>query len=323
MLPAEVVWAPRWRGRAGRLEVWYTTITDPATGTGAWLHSELVAPADGTGAFVHGWVAVFPPGTTPLVARFGPRAIAAPPAGRRPAISEVDAGPRVFAGRCKTAEWTLTARWSAAPMYTFPRWTWRHEVLPATHLVATPGARFDGTIRIDGHEFVFSDASGAASRIYGTGNAHRWAWLHADLEEGTVLEVVAAVSHLAPLRRLSPLTFVRLRTPVGDLPRFAGPVRPARWRTHIRPDAWTATGAVGARQRLHVTVHLPAERTVTLEYAEPRGHAVSCTNTERADAVVSWTRRKGRRWEEIRTWRLHGTAHAEVGGTPRGAGDVH
>ena len=323
MLPADVVWAPRWRGRAGRLEVWYTTLTDPSTGTGAWVHSELVAPADGTGAFVHGWVAVFPPDAAPLVARFDPRPVDAGAPGHPPTIPEVEAGPRVVAGQCETAEWTLTARWSATPLYPFPRWGWRHELLPATQLVATPGARFDGTIRIAGREFVFTDAPGASSRIYGTGNAHRWAWLHADLDEETVLEVVAAVSHLAPLRRLPPLTFVRLRTPAGDLPTFAGLLRPARWRTHIGPDSWTAVGPVAAGQRLHVTVQLPAERTVTLDYAEPRGHDVTCTNTERADAVVDWIRREGRSWSEIRSWRLHGTAHAEIGGSPSSTANIH
>ena len=37
---------PRWRGQAGRLEVWYLTATDPRTGTGLWLHHEVVAPTE-------------------------------------------------------------------------------------------------------------------------------------------------------------------------------------------------------------------------------------------------------------------------------------
>lgn len=57
--PAEHT-APRWNGTPGRTEVWYTTLTDPATGTGVWLHHELTAPADGSEPFAHGWAAVFP-----------------------------------------------------------------------------------------------------------------------------------------------------------------------------------------------------------------------------------------------------------------------
>ena len=49
----------RWRGQPGRLEVWYSTLTDPTTGTGFWLHTELVAPTSGA-AFLHGWAAAFP-----------------------------------------------------------------------------------------------------------------------------------------------------------------------------------------------------------------------------------------------------------------------
>jgi hypothetical protein len=66
--------APRWDGTPGRTEVWYTTMTDPATGTGLWLHHELVAPADGSAAYTHGWVARFPAGGESPVehARFGP-----------------------------------------------------------------------------------------------------------------------------------------------------------------------------------------------------------------------------------------------------------
>lgn len=62
----------RWRRQRGRLEVWYTTFTDPATSTGAWLHHELVAPADGSPPRAHGWATVFPPGAAPVFARFGP-----------------------------------------------------------------------------------------------------------------------------------------------------------------------------------------------------------------------------------------------------------
>lgn len=34
---------PRWRGAAGRLEVWYATLSDPLTRTGLWVHCETVA----------------------------------------------------------------------------------------------------------------------------------------------------------------------------------------------------------------------------------------------------------------------------------------
>ncbi|MEU6285066.1 hypothetical protein [Streptomyces sp. NPDC047028] len=60
--------APRWDGKPGHIEVWYTTLTDPMTRTGLWLHHEVVAPSDGSQAYAHGWVALYPqegPHSTP------------------------------------------------------------------------------------------------------------------------------------------------------------------------------------------------------------------------------------------------------------------
>src|SRR3954470_12178432 len=39
----------RWDGRPGHYEVWYITLTDPASGIGVWLRYTLNAPVDGPG----------------------------------------------------------------------------------------------------------------------------------------------------------------------------------------------------------------------------------------------------------------------------------
>lgn len=70
---------PRWRGAAGRLEVWYATLSDPLTRTGLWVHCETVAPTTG-GPYAHGWVTWFPPD-----ARRAPSAWAPSPPNPRPA----------------------------------------------------------------------------------------------------------------------------------------------------------------------------------------------------------------------------------------------
>ena len=63
--------APRWRGKAGRLEVWYATLSDPQTRAGLWVHCETVAPTHGP-AYAHGWATWFPAGGPPRTERFGP-----------------------------------------------------------------------------------------------------------------------------------------------------------------------------------------------------------------------------------------------------------
>lgn len=310
---AQAVWPSRWRGQSGRLEVWYTTVTDPATGTGLWLHHEIVAPENGDKPYLQGWIAVFPSGEQPIVERFGPHDAQARRGGDVFGPAGITCRAERLAGATDGATWDLDVSADTPALYTFPRWAWRRELLPAAQLVATPGARFDGHVRLGDREFAFADAPGASSRIYGHGNAQRWAWLHADLGDGAVLEVVSAVSTLPLLRRLRPLTFVRLRTAEGDWPQHAGLVAAARMRARIGLPDWSVRGRIGKR-RITVAVHQPPQSTLRLDYAEPRGEPVVCRNSERADVTVVTERRVAGRWTAEHSWTLHGSAHAEVGG---------
>ena len=136
----------RWRGQPGRLEVWYTTLTDPATGTGVWVHHELVAPSDGAEAHAHGWAAVFPPGEEPALARFGPQVW--DPSGSGFSCEGVEVTAAALRGRAGDLSWNLTpTRPHDPPLYTFPRWAWQRELLPAAQIVPHPAERFRGTVR--------------------------------------------------------------------------------------------------------------------------------------------------------------------------------
>ncbi|MEV4416325.1 hypothetical protein [Catellatospora sp. NPDC049609] len=305
--------ASRWRGQRGRCEVWYTTITDPATGTGIWLHHELISPSTpGTSAYGHGFVAVFPPDAAPTMVRFGP-------CPWRPQGDTIFATDTVamtrdsFTGAVGPITWDLTATCgSTRPMFTFPHWAWCHGLLPAAHLVATPGARHTGTVHIGEHVIELRDAPGATSRIYGHGNARRWCWLHADLGNGNILEIVAAVAMRPGLRRLPPLPMVKLRLDGADWPAHDPLLASFRFRADIGLPRWTVTGASGGR-RLQVTVHQPPERTLAVAYTDPDGRTCTCHNTEVADADILLERRGPDGWQPERRWRLQGTAHAEVG----------
>lgn len=311
--PGADLQARRWHGRPGRLEVWYDTITDPTTGTGVWLHHELVAPhtGDGGGPHVHGWAAVFSPDQPPVWARFGPE-----PVGEGPwfAAGDVVAEPGRRTGKAGDIAWDLRYEDGSAPLFTFPPATWRRELLPGAQVVPAPAAAFSGTVDVAGRRLTLDRAPGAAARIYGHGNAERWAWLHADLGGGDVLEVVAAVPRRPGLRRLPPLPMVQLRLGGRDWP--ANPLLAARrLRCRIGLPTWTVVGQVGDR-RIEVTVTQPADRCIAVPYTDPDGAGATCTNTERADATVVLERRVGEGWEPERRWELQGTAHAEVGSRP-------
>ncbi len=286
---------PRWGGQPGRLEVWYTTLTDPATGTGVWLHREMVAPTDGSEAHVLGWAAVFPPGEPPQHGRFGPFAN--------------DGRQITSAG---DIHWDLRSTSDSEPLYTFPKWAWDTELLPAAQVVAEPHALFSGTVKWPGGELTLNDAPGGNSRIYGHGNGQRWAWLHADLGNGDVLEIVSAVARRQPLRSLRPLTFLKLRVNGREWPTNTLLAAP-RFHAEIDRPSWSVTGRVGD-WRINVTVTQPEDGTLSLEYRDPDGSTATCWNSERSTAHITLEERRNGTWHQHRTWDIHETAHAEVGG---------
>ncbi|MEU2060290.1 hypothetical protein [Streptomyces sp. NPDC013455] len=291
-----------------------TTLTDPVTGSGVWLHHEAVAPCDGAPAHAHGWIAVFPPGGPVEHARFGPAPWTAPSDGFTAGGTTV--APGRLTGSAGPFRWALTEQPQGPPLHTFPRWSWRRPWLPATHMLPAARARYRGTVRHATGELRLVDAPGASARIYGHGNARRWAWLHADLGDGDVLEIVAAVSTRRGLDRLPPLVFLRLHRDGRTWPRRAertavGWAGLGRFRADIGLPRWRVEGRAGLR-RIRVTVTQPPDGTLALDYTDPDGSAAVCRNSERADARVRLERRRGR-WRPEATWHLSGTAHAEVG----------
>lgn len=300
--------APRWRGQAGRLEVWYATLSDPGTGAGLWIHCETVAPTRGA-PYAHGWVSWFRPDGSPRTQRFGPERV-------RPASGACwfdAAGVRVaeerLAGRAGSLAWDLSWADAARPLWTFPRPAWERELLPGAQVVLAPTADFTGSLTVDGTAGLVAGWRGGVAHIYGHGNARRWGWIHADLGGGDVLEVVTAVSHKPGLRRLAPLAFVRFRLDGKDWP--ASPL-PSLWmRTRLGVPDWQLAGRIGGR-RVLIRVQQPPDRCVSLGYTDPDGGAAVCTNTEQARIHLELG---DRRWSVL--------GHAEVGVRGGEAPDVN
>ena len=291
----------QWSGSPGRLEVWYTTLTDHATGTGAWIHQELVAPDDGE-PYVHGWTAVFWPDDRPAFERWE----------RAPVDALGDDGYRLR-GKAGSLAWDLAWHDESPPLYTFSKTVWERRLLPAAQIVPHPTARFDGWVVAGDRRLEVAGATGGMARIYGHGSAERWGWLHADLGDGDVLELVTAVGRRPGLRRLPPAALVQLRVDGEDWP--ANPATAAvRFRTDLGLPRWSVHGTVG-RRRLRVEVELDPDRSVEVGYVDPDGATATCTNSERARAVVEVERWEGS-WRAERRWELDGTAHAEVGTRP-------
>ena len=309
--------AGRWQGQPGRVEVWYATLSDPETELGCWVHYEMVSPV-AAGPYAHGWAALFRPGTAPVIDRFGPATVG-PDHGNRPPLTVAGATFRPPSLRGETTRLGWDLRWSedpepAAPLFTFPRWAWQREALPAAQVVAVPSAPFAGTIRVDNDVCHLSNqARGSLAHIYGHANAKRWGWLHAELGGGDVLEIVSAVSRRPGLDRLPPLAFVQLRLGGHDWPRDPLAAAPL-FRTELGRPTWSVAGTVG-RWRLRAEVTMPDARCVDVAYVDPDGATATCTNSEIADAEIVLERRR-RTWEVALRWDLRGCAHAEIGSRP-------
>ncbi len=318
---------PRWDGTAHRMEVWYLTATDEATGTGYWVHYETVAPTGGR-PYAHGWTAVFPRDGAPVVSRFGPEELAGPAAGAPPdapwfRAAGAELGPGGLRGRAEVGgggaggtpiEWDLTLAGGGPPLYTFDRPVWERELLPGAQVVPVPTGRVTGSVTVAGDEHRVAGPAGLA-RIYGHGSAQRWGWLHADLGGGEVLEIVTATARRRGLRRIPPLAAVQLRLEGEDDWPARALIAAPMFRTRGGLPRWQVSGVVG-RRRLRVEVTVPPDRSVRLTYTDPDGATATCTNSEVATAVIVLERLAGRRWTEERAWTLDGTAHAEVGTRP-------
>lgn len=295
--------APRWRGQPGRLEVWYATLSDPATRAGLWVHYETVSPTSATAEdpYAHGWASWFPAEGPPHTERFGPERVA-PATG--PIWLEV-ANARItlaeLAGRAGSLAWELNWTDGGAPLWTFPRSAWERQLLPGAQVVLAPTAVFTGSLSTGDATHRIDRWRGGVAHIYGHGNAKRWGWIHADLGNGDVLEVVTAVSRKAGLRRLPPMAFVRFRIDGKDWP--ASVLPSLRMRTKLGLRHWQLHGHIDGR-RVLIRVDQPADRSVSLGYTDPDGAAAVCTNTEQADVHVE---------VDDRRWSVIGTGHAEVG----------
>jgi hypothetical protein len=302
--------APRWRGAAGRLEVWYATLSDPLTRAGLWIHGETVAPTHGRDPYAHGWATWFAPDAPPYTERFGP--VPAQPAAGAGWFDAggVRVGPDGLNGQAGALAWDVSFTDAGKPLWTFPRAAWERELLPGAQVVIAPTADFTGSLttgdtarRVDGWR-------GALAHIYGHGNAKRWGWIHADLGDGDVLEVVTAVSHKPGLRRLAPMAFIRFRIDGKDWP--ASLLPSLRMRTTLDLGHWQLTGRIGRRE-VSIRVDQPEERCVSLQYTDPDGATAVCTNTEQADIHIEISHREGRDRIVDHRWSVLGTGHAEVG----------
>jgi hypothetical protein len=316
--------ALQWDGGPGHYEVYYVTLTDPATGVGAWIRYTMLAPLNAD-----------EPATAALwFLAMDPRAGQAPTIGRKATfpIGELHAQPAPFelridsaslsdagmAGAFEDVAWDL--RWRPCERaYEHVHPVLRRAGVAKTVLVL-PHAdlAIDGTISFAGQQFELAEARGGQAHLWGSKHAGSWAWVHCN--DFSTLDgepvpgaFVDGVSVIVPRlgREMGPSTPVVGQIDGTDFS-STSPRRVLSNQSTFALTGWRFEAVDGAR-RLIGEVDADREQLAGVTYHDPDGELAYCYNSETASMrlhVYERARRVGG-WAHRKTLLASGRVHFE------------
>jgi hypothetical protein len=312
-----------WSGQPGHYEVYYLTLTDPATGIGCWIRYTMLAPnADraepATAAL---WfLAMDPrPGRTPTFGRKQTFAIETLEHHAEPfqlSIGEATLTDTSLTGSVEGASWDL--RYAPCQhAYTHVHPMLERAKLAQTMLTLPHGdLSIDGTIELAGETIELSGARGGQAHLWGSKHARNWAWVHCndfrteagEDAAGTLIDAVSVVvSRLG--RDVGPSTPVVGRFDGEDFASTA-PIRVIRNKSSFAPTTWHFEAEAG-RRRLVCDVSADRRLLAGVTYHDPDGELAYCYNSEVASMRVEVHDRAGRGWVQRETLIADGRAHFE------------
>jgi hypothetical protein len=308
--------ALRWNGKPGHYEVYYLTLTDPATGCGVWIRYTMLAPLAGEATCAL-WFALQDP-RDGITARRATFAIAELQAQSDPfslGIDEATLSDYGMAGAFEDVSWDL--RWARGRAYAHV-----HPLLRgiASTVLVLAGAdlAIDGTVEIGRRRLELLGARGGQAHLWGSKHADAWTWVHCnDLRtaEGERAEdaFVDGVSVLVPRfgREVGPNTPVVARFDGSDF-RSVSPLRVLSNESTFALTGWRFA-AVASGRKLIGEVDADREQLTGVRYSDPDGESAYCYNTETASMrlhVYERARQVGG-WEHRATLQASGCAHFE------------
>ncbi len=318
--------ALQWDGGPGHYEVYYLTLTDPATGVGVWIRYTMLAPLAGTQAPATAalWLlamdprnggATFARKTTLPLAEL--RAQADP---FRLSIGDATLSAHGMVGVIDDVAWDL--RWEPCPRaYEHVDGLFRRSGLAKTVLVL-PHAdlRIEGSVRLPQGELALDGARGAQAHLWGSKHASSWAWVHCNdftTPDGEAVTdaFVDAVSVLVPRlgREVGPSTPVLGRVEGRDF-QSTSPLRVLGNESTFTLTGWRFEAVDGGR-RLVGEVDATREQMVGVTYHDPDGALAYCYNSETASMRLHLFERARQvgGWAHRRTLVARGRAHFEFG----------
>lgn len=304
--------ALQWDRRPGHYEVYYLTLTDAASGVGAWIRYSLLAPSDGSSATAALWFLTMDPrdAERPTLARKRTFPIEALSASAEPFELRIDTSRLTdtgMQGGFGDVAWDL--RWAASVRgYEHVHPVLRRAAVAKTLLVLpAPDLAVEGTVSIAGRELTLSCARGGQAHLWGSKHAGSWAWVHCgdftDMDgahaHGTVVD---AVSVMVPRlgREIGPSTPV-----VGSIDGedfcSTSPLRVLTNPSTFALTGWRFAATAGERK---LVGEVDADRALMagVTYQDPDGELAYCYNSEvasmrlhvyeRARQVGGWAHRK-------------------------------
>jgi hypothetical protein len=341
--------ALQWDGGPGHYEVWYLTLTDPATRTGLWIRYTMLAPAGGgegrgapvgggegrgapagdggeTGAAADGagecalWVIAMGPGGRLARKRSFPLAeLRARDEPFHVTLAGADLTDRGMAGAFEDIAWELSWEPRAAAAEHVHPLLRRARIAKTVLVLPHPDLAVSGTVRLGGRELTLDGARGAQAHLWGSKHAGRWAWAHCNDLAGVDGEprpgaYLDGVSVVVPRlgRDIGPSTPV-VGHLLGEDFRATSPARVVRAPSRFGLTSWRFEATDGGR-RVVCEVEAPRESLVGVTYRDPDGERAWCYNSEVGSMrAVVWDRTaRGRPgWTLRDTLVADGRAHYE------------
>jgi hypothetical protein len=178
--------------------------------------------------------------------------------------------------------WRLEYECEQAPVLLLPERLYEGGFPKAKTLVGSPGARYRGTLDVDGESIAIDGWRGSQNHNWGTRHTDRYAWGQVAGFDGApdaFLECASARMRLGPLWTpwISPLV-LRLD---GREHRLSALGTALRARARVSPLEWTFASA-GADVRVEGRFHAPRSAFVGLTYEDPTGGRKICLNSKLA-----------------------------------------
>lgn len=320
--------AMQWSGGPGHYEVWYLSLTDPASGVGCWIRYTMVAPTPESGdgpPTCSLWFMAMDPGdparNAGLKSTRPTDALTSRPEPFRLEIG--DAWLSDHGARGEIVQNGEVARWDLAWQPRLPATTHVHPLLRAARLAKTvltlphPDIEVTGTIEFGGRTLQLGGARAGQAHLWGSKHASRWAWVHCnDLETAAGKRVegfVDGASVFVPRfgRELGPNTPVVSNIAGIELDSIS-PLAVMRNPSEFSVEGWRFE-ARGRLRRIEAEVSVRREDLVGVTYHDPDGELAYCYNSEVADLglrVFERDRPFGA-WTQSGRLRADGRAHFE------------